>query len=790
VLLLGTAVLAAGALARAGDPAPAGPSWEVSTAPFSITFLSGSVQLTEEALPEQRGPGPAYRLSYATSDGAWHTLTDALSSSAIPGGTEYTVATDERGRTATVDLTHVGDAARVHWQLTPSTGVTTVWEALDSYVGEHFLGGGENENFVDLEHQLVPLKTWHACRLYTDPPGGLNGTPTPTVPVPFFASSHGYGLAVETSAVGRAEFAGPHTGAVCDLGPEPQCPLANAQQEVLLCFKTASLTYDVYAGTPAETLSAYVRATGMPMLPPVDEFGLTQWRDNVPGPGTLLSDLRALRRLHVPVESVVLDNPWEQGLCNGNLRFGPPKFPDGAARLVAAVHELGAKLMLWVSPYVRSGAGCPAVPYPQDGLLGSGKPWYELDLSRPDVFAAFVAKLRALRALGVDGVKGDRGDEVDLESLQLAGGPGVELQNRYPYLFDEAIRAAFGSGRHRSWAGFVRAAAPQSRTVVPGIWAGDQQGTFLGLQQAIRAAASAGASGFPVWGSDVGGYDSTMLTPEVFVRWAQLGSISPIFEVGGTGPNATPWALGRRALALLRSSAVLHYELFPYLYELAREAARTGAPVLRPLAYAFPADDAAWAADLELMVGPSLLALPVTVPGGQPSSEYFPAGDWVPLWGGPDVVGPEQLQAAVPLPTLPLYLRAGSALPLDFRDPLVWRVPWGVNDLDRPGRIGWVYAPAPGTTDAVSADERFSASSTPARITLAISGHRNEIQVLVLTPRVPRTVLVDGRDALRTAGPAGLRTRADGWTLARGRFHGVLVKVTATHATSHVTIGL
>jgi alpha-D-xyloside xylohydrolase len=714
-------------------------------------------------------------------------VTSALSSTQIPNGVEYAVATNEPGRTATVDLTHTRDAVRVHWTLTPATGVTTVWEAFDSYVGEHFLGGGESETAVDLEHQVAPLKSWAGCRPYTDPPGGINGLPTPAVPVPFFASSHGYGLAVDTSAIGRAEFAGPHSGALCDLGNAEQCPLANAQQEVLLCFKASSLTYDVYAGTPAQTLNDYVRATGMPMLPPIDEFALVQWRDNVSGPPQLLSDVRSLQHLHVPVGSIVLDNPWEESLCNGNLRFGPPKYPDGG-RFIASIHRLGVKLLLWVSPLVRVLPGCPPLSYPQDALLGPASP-YEVDLTRPDVYAMFVAKLKALHALGVDGVKGDRGDQVDLEDLQLAGGPGVDLHNLYPYLFARAIRDAFGSGPARTWIGYVRTLAPRSRTVVPGIWAGDQQGTFIGLQEAIRAAASAGASGFPVWGSDIGGYDSTMLTPDVFVRWAQLGSISPIFEVGGIGPNATPWSFDRTTFAMFRSSAILHYELFAYLYELAREATRTGAPVLRPLAYAFPADDRAWASDLELLVGPSLLALPVTVPTGQTSSEYFPAGDWVPLWGGADVVGPKRVQATVPLGTLPLYLRAGSALPFDFRTPVVWRVPWGVNDLDRPGRIGWVYAPAPGSTHAVSADERFLASSTAARITLSVSGPRREIEVLVLTPRVPHGVLVDGRTVPRAAGTAGLRRQADGWTPARGRFRGIVVKVTAKQTTSHVRIG-
>jgi alpha-D-xyloside xylohydrolase len=765
--------LAAGASAQAGRPAGSGPGWTVTTAPFSISFVSGSMVLTEEAAPAQHGPGPAHRLSYQTADGKSHSLTNALSSSPIPNGVRYTVATDEPDRTATVELTQAGDAVEVHWTLTPATGVTTVWEALDAYPDEHFLGGGENENAVDLTHQVVPFKVWHPCRAYA--------------PVPFYASSRGYGIAVATSAIGRAEFAGPHSGTTCDLGPEAQCPLANAQQEVQLCFRASSLTYDVYVGPPARTLGDYVRATGLPMLPPKEEFGLVQWRDVVSGPGDLIADATTLQRLRIPIDWVELDNPWEKLLCYGSLQFGPPKFPGDPRTWIAAIHRLGVKLMIWVSPYVRTLPGCPTPAYPSDALLGSGNS-LALDLTRPDIYATFVAKLKALRALGVDGVKADRADEIDLEGMQLADGAGVDLQNLYPQLFDKAIQSAFGAPGSGTWAGYVRAASPRSRTLVPGIWAGDQQGTFTGLQDAVRAAASAAASGFPVWGSDIGGYDSSMLTPEVFVRWAQLGAISPIFEVGGAGPNANFWTMGSPTVAQFRAASILHYELFPYLYQLARVAAGTGAPILRPLGYAFPNDDEAWAADLELMVGPSVLALPVTTPTGQPVDEYFPGGRWVSLWGDHDVVGPRQVVTGVPLGTLPLYLRAGSAVPLDFRTPLVWNRPWGVNDLDRPGRIGWVYAPANGTTHVSSADERFAASTTAHQIQLAVTGHREEVELLVLTPRVPRSVLVNGRAVGRAVNAAALRTPADGWMLARSRFHGIVVKVTTAQTVSRVTI--
>src|SRR5262249_18064060 len=140
-----------------------------------------------------------------------------------------------------------------------------------------------------------------------------------------------------------------------------------------------------------------------------------------------------------------------------------------------------------------------------------------------------------------------------------------------------------------------RAATMGSQSVVPGIWAGDQPGEYIGLQRAIRAGLTAGMSGFPTWGSDVGGYSSEGLAGDVFVRWAQLGAVSPVLDVGGRGPNATPWLFGPAAMAALREAAILHYELFPAFYDLLRR----GQPVLRPLGFGYPGDPDAWKADLE-----------------------------------------------------------------------------------------------------------------------------------------------------------------------------------------------
>ena len=277
-------------------------------------------------------------------------------------------------------------------------------------------------------------------------------------------------------------------------------------------------------------------------------------------------------------------------------------------------------------------------------------------------------------------------------------------------------------------AAIFRAATVGSQSIVPGIWAGDQPQEYIGLQRAIVSGLTASMSGFTTWGSDVGGYATPPADDaELFVRWAQLGAVSPVMEVGGSGPNATPWTLGPAAMDGLRAAATLHYELFPYLYGVLR--ARQ--PVLRPLGYGFPADPGSWSATYEALVGPDLLAAPVTGPGTTPFV-YLPPGHWVDLYTGATVTGPRSFARPTPLDQFPLYARAGSVIPFNLRTKTAtW---WGVNDLSRSGRAGFL----------VTSGARVDLTGQPPRV-----------QLFVPAPHRPARVTIDGKQVAWTwnAGP-------------------------------------
>jgi alpha-D-xyloside xylohydrolase len=643
--LTALAVLAAvlAACGSGSEETQHGTSFRVDGDPFRITVLHDG----EPVAVQDAGARLRYQLA---ESGEQRKLTKVLSESEGPSGAKvYEVATEEPERTALVTVGEGAGAVHVSVELRPAAGVQQLYDAFETAADDHFLGSGARGDQVDLRGQILQIKVAEPCAY---------------VAVPFFASSAGWGVRLPTHRVSAFAFPGSEGGSGCRLGDHPACGFPPLEDRVEVCVTGARLDEELYAGTFSEVLDAYEAAAGQPRVPPPSQLELIKWRDVNDGPDEVLEDVRRLQTAGIPLGWMLVDNPWET--CNGTLTFDRERFPDPAG-LIRRVHERGVRFMLWVSPKVTCGGG-----YPPGAELGEIEN-RTLDLRRPAVVAEFQRRLGRLRALGVDGVKGDRGDEVDLEAISPT------LQNRYPVLFAESVLDVWP----RDAGAIFRAAAMGSQPVIPGLWAGDQPGEWIGLQRAIRFAQSSAMSGFPTWGSDVGGYSAGNLTADVFMRWTQLGAISPVMEVGGAGPNATPWVLGPLAMRVLREAAVLHYELFPYLYGLLERRE----PVLRPLGYAYPDDPEAWRADLELLVGPDLLAAPVGGPGTSPTV-YLPAGEWVDLYAGETVAGGRTFTRETPMTEFPLYARAGAVIPFNLRtqdDP--W---WGLNEQSHRGRAGFL----------------------------------------------------------------------------------------------------
>jgi alpha-D-xyloside xylohydrolase len=109
----------------------------------------------------------------------------------------------------------------------------------------------------------------------------------------------------------------------------------------------------------------------------------------------------------------------------------------------------------------------------------------------------------------------------------------------------------------------------------------------------------------------------------------------------------------------------LRYQLLPYTYSVAYRSYQTGAPYMRALFMDFPGDPKAANIPDEYMYGPAFLVAPVTEQGATHRAVYLPAGcDWYNFWTNERLDGGQTIEADAAIDTLPLFVRAGSILPL------------------------------------------------------------------------------------------------------------------------------
>ena len=440
-----------------------------------------------------------------------------------------------------------------------------------------------------------------------------------------------------------------------------------------------------------DVLERYTALTGRPAQPPRWALGFHQSRWGYANAAELDAIVSRFQSEGLPLAAIWLDIQHLRGFRSftvDDAAFPPQTFAQLAARgvKVVAIEDPGIKIDPGYDVYdsgvagdhfVRDGAGniVAATAWPgasafPDMSRAATRAWWGeqvartadrgihgiwLDVNEPTTFPEGGAGTTLPDELPVDG---------DGEPATMA-----ELHNAYA-LFE--ARATYDALAARTpgeppfvlsragYAGIQRYAA---------VWTGDTPSTWEGLEQTLPMLLGLGLSGVPFVGSDIGGYSGNA-TRELFARWLALGSISPFARAHVTQgvPGQEPYAFGPEVTAISRFRLGDRYRLMPYLYSLAADAARTGAPPLRPLVWEFPDDAATETVADEAMLGPSILVAPVLTPSTTSRAVYLPAGRWYELHSDAIHDGPATLTASLSLAALPLYVRAGAILPTDPGD--------------------------------------------------------------------------------------------------------------------------
>lgn len=540
---------------------------------------------------------------------------------------------------------------------------------------ERYFGMGER--YASVDHRGLSLYSWaeegglgkgESAAVAADNPYP-NGPSMTYFPLAFFISSEGYAFRLHNTHRSELHFA----------------------SEVADAWRVAvngdSIEATIYVEPdPLKAIDLSTEDTGRPLVPapwvfgPRRRVGLGSRVDGV-------EEYKALRQRGVP--TTALDDA---------VHFLPHRSELGReAELIAwtsTIHAMGYKAMAYYNPFVSESLETAQEDFRhgvengyfvktktgETGLAvlvsGELQNVASVDFTNPAARAWYDEILMRGIRLGYDGWMHDFGEYIGRDWVFSDGRRGDEMHNLYPVLSAMAAREVLQREKPDDHLFFVRSGYAGTQAYAPAVWGGDPEATFdhtQGLPAALRGGINLGISGVPYWGSDISGFKCFTDEPrdkEVYLRWAQVGAVSPIMM----DQNACVAATGRREKWTLWSDAEtvevygkmarLHTRMQPYFLVLAKESNRSGAPIMRHPFLMHPRVPEVWSIDDAFFLGPALYAAPVVKRGERVKSTWLPPGTYVDLDDHRVYAGGQRAEIPAPLEKLPLLLVEGQILPL------------------------------------------------------------------------------------------------------------------------------
>jgi alpha-D-xyloside xylohydrolase len=443
--------------------------------------------------------------------------------------------------------------------------------------------------------------------------------------------------------------------------------------------------YFIYGPDFDKIIAGYRELTGEVPMFGRWAYGFWQCKNRYKSQEEIVGIAKKIRDQHIPADDIVQD--WFWWNRKGEHVFNK-NYPDPQA-MVTNLHDLHFHLMISVWPFFEPGSKeydyMEQHGYFIDKTKVAHPPFHALGMAVYDPTNPAARKYywdlmnEHLFKLGTDAwwldttePETEGQEENILLNHKLHIGSGNRYANIFPLMTTKAVydgqRSA--SDQKRVFILSRSAFAGSQRNGVTA-WSGDVLSDWLSFKRQIPAGLNFSVSGLPYWTTDIGGFfiasPSDPKFRELFVRWFQFGAFSPIFRVHGTRYNPDEnelWSYGPEAGKILLQYDTLRYRLLPYIYSLAWKTTSESYTPMRPLVMDFREDVNAQNVGDQFMYGPAFLVNPVTEPGATTRRVYFPQAKWYDFWTGAAADGGKFADVAATLDRMPLYVRAGSIVPM------------------------------------------------------------------------------------------------------------------------------
>jgi alpha-D-xyloside xylohydrolase len=488
------------------------------------------------------------------------------------------------------------------------------------------------------------------------------------VDIPLLVSTNGYGIFWNSAAVSYYD----------NRFPSEMRFSSNASHAIDYYF--------LYGPNMDQIVHQYRVMTGHAPMFPEWAYGFFQSKDRYQSSDELLKVANEYRSQHVPLDAIVQD--WFWWVKQGDPEFRSDAYPN-VPEMLQKLHDqhVHAMLSVWAvfNPQSKN-----FQEMKQRGLVIPGTTDY--DATNPAAGNFYWNHLVGkLFAQGWDAFWLDSSEpeiayphggesDVSLEDRKLFIGNGALYTNTFPLMHTGNVYQHWRetTDKKRVFILTRSAFAGQQRNAAT-TWSGDVFSTFWAFSRQVPAGLNFALSGMPYWTTDIAGYGPPLARDthdpayqELYARWFEYGVFCPIFRTHGHRANNENevFSYGPVTPILIRYDK-LRYRLLPYIYSLAWQVTDHDSTIMRPLVMDWRTDRKTWNIGDEYMFGPDLLISPVTQEGATSRSVYLPASPaWYDFWTGEKTNGGQRIEASAPLDRIPVYVRAGSILPMG--PPVEW----------------------------------------------------------------------------------------------------------------------
>jgi len=531
--------------------------------------------------------------------------------------------------------------------------------------------------------------------------------------IPFFLSSKGYGLFWDNYSPTIFEDKGDCTYFKSDVGD--------------------GIDYYLMCGGNSDAVIAGMRnLTGQAPMFPLWTYGFWQSRERYRSQDELVNVVKKFRELNVPLDGIIQDwQYWGNNYLWNAMEFLNPGFND-PQKMVNDVHSLNAHMIIsiWNSfgPMTKQYKELDKInalfsfeTWPQSGSekwpprfdYPSGVKVYDaFNPAARDIYWNYLDK--GIFSLGIDGWWMDSSEPdhfnpkpSDFDTKTYLGS-FRKVRNAFPLMTVGGV-----SQHQRSQSSdkrvfiLTRSAFAGQQRYGANTWSGDVVASWDALRNQISAGLNFSLCGIPYWNSDLGGFFLwNFKNPlenadyrELHVRWIEFGTFCPMMRSHGEGTPRELYQFGKKGnptYDAIEKYINLRYSLLPYIYSASWNVTANQSSMMRALVMDFAADKQALDINDEFMFGNSLLVNPVTQPmywknqvqGAdtvkvedysvvKTKDVYLPEGtDWYDFWTGEKCYGGQTVKKEVPLDIIPLYVKAGSIMPVGPKVQFATEMKW------------------------------------------------------------------------------------------------------------------